>query len=461
MQKKIVSFVKAFSLDRVSNEIKERAVRAFSDTIAVILAGARGDIIQCVAKALDIDLKTVASEKGPVILGYGHRSVGLTEAVLLNAVAAHSCEFNDLFYGLPGHPSSVLVPVVLGLGERLHKNGHEVLEAYVCGLEVLGRINEALMPEHHVKGFHSTSTAGIIGAAMAAGKLLGMDEKMLIDTCSMACTFACGLRGNFGYTGNSLHVGNAAANGLRAALYVNSGIRAREHLFDLPDGYFHAFGGNEKKMEEQLALLGEVSVLERPGLLIKKYPVCFSAYQAVEAARMLTERVLICPEDISKIQCLTSPVHYMSLPAEWPDNVYGQRFCVPFCVCWVLSGRKIREEVFSKPYYQEKNLLDLRKKITYSEDPEQQGEKGFGSTIVRVYLKKGKVWEYRAYPNPEERVEGWTEEQLKEKFNECCNVSGNPKEAERLWNICQSLEESDDITTWLEQWPERIKNEND
>ena len=105
--------------------------------------------------------------------------------------------------------------------------------------------------------------------------------------------------------------------------------------------------------------------------------------------------------------------------------------------------------------------MDLRKKITYSEDPEQQGEKGFGSTIVRVYLKKGKVWEYRAYPNPEERVEGWTEEQLKEKFNECCNVSGNPKEAERLWNICQSLEESDDITTWLEQWPERIKNEND
>lgn len=457
MQETIIRFVRDFSLDNVPEEIKERAVRAFTDTVAVILAGSSMDQLQCAARALDIDLAKPAPAREPTILGYGHRQATLTDAVLLNAVAAHSCEFNDLFYGLPGHPSAVLVPVVLGLGERLLKSGREVLEAYICGFEILGRVNEALMPKHHIKGFHSTSTAGIIGAAMAAGKLMDMGEEQLMAACSMACTFACGLRGNFGYTGNSLHVGNAAANGLRAALYAASGIKARTHLLDLPDGYLHAFEGNRRKLDTLLGLLGKQSVLESPGLLIKKYPTCFSTYQAIDAARMLVSEHRIRPEDIEHIECLTSPAHYMSLPCEWTDSVYGQRFCVPFCVCWVLSGGAVTAEAFSEAHYQETALLKLKARLIYGEDPGQCGEKGFGSTLLRLRVKGKGLLEYRAYPNPDERVENWKETKLKEKFYHCCRPSLNLDRTEGLWNACCRLDEIDDIAMWLDQWSERTK----
>lgn len=461
MQEKIICFVRTFSLDKMPEEIKKRVVRAFTDTMAVILAGAAMEQLQCAAKALDIDLAKPASAGEPTILGYGHRQASLTDAVLLNAVAAHSCEFNDLFYGLPGHPSAVLVPVVLGLGERLCKSGREVLEAYICGFEILGRVNEALMPGHHIRGFHFTSTAGIIGAAMAAGKLMDMNEEQLMAACSMACTFACGLRGNFGYTGNSLHVGNAAANGLRAALYAASGIKARPDLLDLPDGYLHAFEGKRDKLDTLLELSGRKSVLEAPGLLIKKYPTCFSSYQAIDAACMLVSEHRIRPEDIEHIECLTSPTHYMSLPYEWPDSVYGQRFCVPFCVCWVLSGGAVTAEAFSEAHYQETALLKLKAKLIYGEDPDQCGEKGFGSTLLKLRVKGKGVLEYRAYPNPDERVENWKETKLKEKFYNCCGLSLNLAGTEELWNACCHLDEVDDIAMWLDQWPERTKNEND
>ena len=476
IQQEIAGYVAAFSLRNVSEEIRECALRAFTDTVAAILLGAAMEQVQDVAKALDVKIKnseklTEPAEKAgfvkaaegigetgavkdrtPTVLGYGHCQAVLTDAVLLNAVSAHSCEYNDLFYGLPGHPSAVLAPVVLGLGERLHKSGYEVLEAYICGFEVLGRINEALMPEHHIRGFHSTSTAGIIGAAMAAGKLLGMTDEELINTCSMACTFACGLRGNFGYTGNSLHVGNAAANGLRAALYVRSGIRAPKDLLDRPDGYIAAFAGNREKLGRLAGLLGKVSVFETPGLLLKKYPTCFSTYQAIEAARQFVREHPIRAEDIEQMECLSSPNHSMSLPSLWPGSIYEQRFCIPFCICWVLAGGRLSAAEFSKAHYEDARLYPFRAKLRYGEETAQRGDKGFGSTLLRVWGKAGQMWEYRTFPNPCERVEGWSEAALREKFDACCNAFFQEAELDRLWDSCRSLTKIEDIAKWLHEY---------
>ena len=237
MAGRIHEFVFDFSWNKAGEKICELAERAFIDTIAAMFAGVSSEQVRRTSAALEIDLSKKGDLDSPTIIGFGHKSVTLSEAVLLNGVLAHSCEYNDLFYKRPGHPSAVLVPVVLGLGEKLHKSGREVLEAYLCGLEVTGRVSESLMPDHHIKGFHSTSTVGIVGAAMAAGKLLKLSKKELLYAAGLACTFSCGLRGNLGYIANSLHVGNAASGGLKSALYAKAGIQTREDLMTMPEGY--------------------------------------------------------------------------------------------------------------------------------------------------------------------------------------------------------------------------------
>lgn len=72
------------------------------------------------------------------------------------------------------------------------------MESYVAGLEVMALVNQALLPNAHKMGFHTTSVAGVVGAAAAAGKLLHLPQDGLERALSIACTFACGLRANFG-----------------------------------------------------------------------------------------------------------------------------------------------------------------------------------------------------------------------------------------------------------------------
>lgn len=452
MQEKIITYVIQFSLEQTDEWIRINAKKAFFDTIAAIFSGAHMEQVGYTADALGISLDQDAGSEYPVVVGWGHCRASLSDAVLLNAVSAHSCEYNDLFFGLPGHPSAVLVPVVLGLGAHLHKSGAQVLEAYLCGLEVLGRVNEALIPEHHERGFHSTGTAGIIGAAMAAGKLLKLSGSELDHACSLAASSAGGLRGNFGYTGNSLNVGNAAVGGLRAALYAKAGMKGRKELMSLPDGYVAAFGGIREKMERSLVSLGECSVLERPGLLLKKFPTCFSTYQAIEAAMYLTIEEKIRPDQIERIECFTSPNHYMSLPMQWADSVYGQRFCIPFCVCWVLNGGKVDVHSFSKLHTEEEALIRMRRKLQYSVDSGQKEERGFGSTQLKLHLKEGRIAEHRSYPSFAERVEGWSMDAVKEKLLQCSAAILGKSRAEALNSTLESFETTEDIALWMNQY---------
>ena len=215
----ICRFVSALQWQDIPEAVKGCARRCFTDTMACIISG--GKSVQFRAAEAVIDQNHASRH---YLAGQGLEQVNLYDSVLLNACAAHSEEYNDLFFGRPGHPSAVLVPVVLGLGFSQNASANSVMESYVAGLEVMALVNQALLPNAHKMGFHTTSVAGVVGAAAAAGKLLHLPQDGLERALSIACTFACGLRANFGTLANALHVGNAAAAGLRAAQFAAAGF---------------------------------------------------------------------------------------------------------------------------------------------------------------------------------------------------------------------------------------------
>lgn len=420
IEHRICDFVSSLTLENVPEEVITCARRSFADTIGAIVAGSMQEQVKIVSDALSINLSAKASEDFPLIIGFGHRNSSIPDAVLLNAVAAYSMEYNDLFYKLPGHPSAVIIPVLLGLGGSLHATGRQIMESYIAGFEVTSCINQSLMPTHHTKGFHSTSTAGIIGSAVAAAKLLNLDSPKLLHALSIACTFACGLRRNFGTYTNSLHVGNAAANGLRAALFASAGITAEPKLLTEPDGYINAFCGDIKKLDAYSADLGKVWAFLTPGLLIKKYPACFSTYQAIDAALDITREHNFNIHDVLKVDCLVPELSLMSLPMLWPYDAYSQRFCVPYCVAAALCYRKMDDSCFGEQLLHDPLILFLKDRIYYGVHPEIAGAGGYGFSEVKVILRDNKSFGAREAPNSEERVEKWSEEQLQRKFYSCC-----------------------------------------
>ena len=82
------------------------------------------------------------------------------------------------------------------------------------------------------------------GAAIAAARLLDLDEERTRDAAALALLRAGGLRAAFGSPGKAIQVGGAAAAGLQAARLAAAGARAPlDAIARGPAGFEAAFGG--------------------------------------------------------------------------------------------------------------------------------------------------------------------------------------------------------------------------
>ena len=98
-------------------------------------------------------------------------------AAFLNGLAIHADDFDDTqlatlpdrVYGLLTHPTAPVLPAVVALAESHGRSGAQALIAYLVGTETESKIAEAIDRRHYDAGFHSTATAGAIGAWRRVG----------------------------------------------------------------------------------------------------------------------------------------------------------------------------------------------------------------------------------------------------------------------------------------------------
>jgi 2-methylcitrate dehydratase PrpD len=111
------------------------------------------------------------------------------------------------------------------------------MEAFITGFEAEMRIGNAVYPAHYDAGWHITGTAGVFGAAIAIGKLLGLSRQQTIWNIGLAATQAAGIREMFGSMAKSFHPGRAAQNGYSAALLARAGFTAGDHGLEGARGF--------------------------------------------------------------------------------------------------------------------------------------------------------------------------------------------------------------------------------
>ncbi|WP_312410277.1 MmgE/PrpD family protein, partial [Shinella sp.] len=213
--------------------------RAFADTVGVALAGADAPYLDALEAVLECD-----AAPGQVTLwGRGGRRASMLHAALVNGTAAHALDFDDCSTTMGGHPSAPVVPVVLGLAEALGLPAGKAIEAWITGVEVETRLARGLLPHHYEKGWHPTATLGVFGATAAAGRMFDFDEEQMAAALAVAVSMASGLKSNFGTPVKPLHVGQAAHNGIMAALVTRRGMTANLEAFEHNYGFFNLFNG--------------------------------------------------------------------------------------------------------------------------------------------------------------------------------------------------------------------------
>ena len=211
---------------------------AFIDTIGCALAGMAEE-----APAILMRIPGVADANGPATLWAAGRQTGVLDAALINGTASHALDYDDVSGVMGGHPSAMLVPSMMALGESLGASGRDLALAYVVGYETECRIARGVHFHHYDKGWHPTATIGIFGTVAAAARLLKLTIDQTAIALGLAASLASGLKANFGTMTKPLHVGHASRNGLFAAFMAREGFTANAGTFEHKQGFLDVFNG--------------------------------------------------------------------------------------------------------------------------------------------------------------------------------------------------------------------------
>lgn len=388
--------------------------RALADTVGVALAGAD-------APALDAleDVLSSAAAPGQVTLwGRGGRRASVLHGALINGTAAHALDFDDCSTTMGGHPSAPVVPVVLGLAEAYDLPARKVLEAWVTGVEVETRLARGLLPHHYEKGWHPTATLGVFGATAAAARMLDLTEDQMTTALAITVSMASGLKSNFGTPVKPLHVGQAAHNGIMAALVTRRGMTANPDAFEHTYGFFNLFNG-AGTYDAEAILSGWDGPLEvlSPGIAIKQHPCCGSAHSAIDAAlRIVAREGLLAPDEIARIETRTHERRLAHTNRPMPRSGLDAKFSVQFLTAKALTTGRIRLADFDDTTFLTPEIAGLLPRL--SSEGHQQADAYLGE--VRVTMKDGRVFTDQASTNfGRGPLNPMSDAELGDKFTDC------------------------------------------
>ncbi|MBI4271987.1 MAG: MmgE/PrpD family protein [Candidatus Rokubacteria bacterium] len=273
---RLARFIADTRFDDLPAGVVHEAKRSFLDFLATALAGADHP-------AVGATLALIAHWGGTpeaTVVGR-HKRAPAPLAALANGLMAHVLDYDDTHMPSMLHAASVVVPAVAGAGEPRRIDGRSALLACALGYEVGVRIGNAITGSHARRGWHTTGTVGTLAAAVAAGKVVGLDAGGLARALALAATQASGLIAVFGTMGKSLNVGKAAMNGVLAADLARAGFTAPLDAVESERGFVRVFT-DETSMEELTTELGVRWESARIGR--KPYPCGLVIHPVIDGA---------------------------------------------------------------------------------------------------------------------------------------------------------------------------------
>ncbi|MGZ8210301.1 MAG: MmgE/PrpD family protein [Burkholderiales bacterium] len=228
----LAEFVVGHDASRLPPEVRHEAARSFVNWVGCAVGGCRHETVERALAALG----PFSGAREATVLGRTDR-LDIMLAALMNGITSHTFDFDDTHLKTVIHPSGPVASAILALAERQPVAGDVFLHAFVLGVEVECRIGNAVYPDHYNVGWHITGTAGVFGAAAAAGRLLGLNERQMVWALGIAATQASGVREMFGTMCKPFHPGNAARNGLLAALLAQRDFTSSAQALEAKRGF--------------------------------------------------------------------------------------------------------------------------------------------------------------------------------------------------------------------------------
>ncbi|WP_202619054.1 MmgE/PrpD family protein [Ornithinimicrobium cavernae] len=367
----------------------ELADRSLLDTVAVALA-ARTHEIRPVVDALDSQAARWAA-------------------------LAHVIDFDDLHLPSTTHISTVCVPVALATAGH---DGARAARAYLAGAGVMARLGTALGWEHYTKGWHATTTAGAISAAVVAGVAHGLSEAQLTNAIALAVPASGGVQRAFGTDAKSLQVGMAAQAGIQAAQLAAAGASADPRAVE---AWMGLLGGDPE--HPLVADPGSDPAMIPDGLAIKVYPACYALQRPIGALRE-TAGGPLAAEDVTAIRLTTPRGTVTPLVHSRPQTGLEGKFSLEYAAATALLDPHSGFQAFGDEAVQRtdaQRLVGLTE-ITLTDEP---GDGLLvGAVDVEVDLTDGRTVTGSLDLPPGSPGKPPTEQQMTAKVEDCLQLGG-------------------------------------
>src|SRR5256886_154597 len=265
--RRLARFVIGLRLDDVPSSVVTKAALLALDTLGCALASTWYDFGRAV-------LDTAEALGGPAesaLVGKTTR-VGAANAVLANATLAHGLDFDDTREDAIVHTGCVAVTAALAAGEAAGASGAAVVEGIIAGVEAMCRVGLAVPGRFHARHFHPTSLTASFAAAVASGRVYGVDEDQLVHALGICGSQAAGIIEYLseGAWTKRMHPGWGAHGGVIAALLARNGFTRPTRVLEGEHGLYPAFAGGHDRSEEHTSELQSQSNLVCRLLLEKK-----------------------------------------------------------------------------------------------------------------------------------------------------------------------------------------------
>jgi 2-methylcitrate dehydratase PrpD len=408
------------------------------DCVGTMIAGADEPAVKLVAQVV---VASTSNDGAPEIPGGRNLSAG--DAALVNGVAAHVLDYDDV--GMDGHPSAALTPAILAEGWTLGSSGEEALAAYVAGYEVWGLLQELEPGALHERGFHPTAIWGTLSAAAACARLNHLNTEETTHAIAIAASLAAGTVANFGTMTKSLHAGRTAQSGVLAARLAKSGFTASPDVLEHQAGFMrsHSASGNPAVARGDWGL-GSDWRLERLGINIKRYPMCYATHRSIDAMLDLAAEHDLDPRAIDEIHVRIGNAQDLMLRNRAPTTALEAKFSIEFAMASALVARKVGLKELDDGFVRRDDIIETMRKVKRSTTEERMAEMPpfAPDDRVSIRLKSGRTIAHEPVVRPKGHWQKpLTEAELREKFLDCTDRRLGRKQAAALFEKLNALED--------------------
>ncbi len=344
----------------------EDATHRVLDAVGVGIAARRSDFAPAV-----VTVTTAAGgTEEATILGFGGQ-VPAPAAAFVNGALVSGEDFDDMHSVAMVHISSVVIPTLLAMGQRVRPSPELALTALVAGAEIGLRVGAAAPHRFILRGLHGTGVCGPFASAAVAARLLELDEAQTTHALGMAGSQSAGLMQGVldGTWVKRLHAGWAAQGGITAALLAREGFTGPREVLEGRGGLYAALLGADAAavdLASVTASLGQHWLL--PTTSYKGYPSGAWTHASMDGVARLMAAHGIAAAGIDRIEC-TVPADAIPVVCEpratklSPNSPYHAKFSLPFSVALraVLGHATLAD--YSEATLRDPRVIDLAARV--------------------------------------------------------------------------------------------------